>query len=67
MDLIISKECTFFTSKSTAILPSEYVTIHTGLKLVGCLSFQYCLQFNDDIIASGSADSTVRLWSHQGM
>lgn len=27
---------------------------------------QYCLQFNDDIIASGSADSTVRLWSHQG-
>ena len=29
--------------------------------------FQYCLQFNDDIIASGSSDSTVRLWSHQGM
>ena len=30
-------------------------------------AFQYCLQFNDDIIASGSSDSTVRLWSHQGM
>ena len=28
--------------------------------------FQYCLVANKDVIASGSADSTVRLWSHKG-
>ena len=28
--------------------------------------FQYCVQFNDCVIASGSADSTVCIWNHHG-
>jgi F-box/WD-40 domain protein 7 len=29
--------------------------------------FQYCLQYDLSVIASGSADSTVRVWNHQGV
>ena len=29
--------------------------------------FQYCLTANKSVIASGSSDSTVRVWSYAGM
>lgn len=31
-----------------------------------CSYFKYCLAYNESIIASGSSDSTVRLWSFEG-
>ena len=68
MDLKISKNSTFSTAVILANHYFRWICHHPyWLKLIWCLSIQYCLQFNDDIIASGSADSTVRLWSHQGM
>ena len=35
-------------------------------KPVFSLCLQYCVVFNKEVIASGSSDSTVRIWNHSG-
>ena len=42
----------------------EYGSVFLTVVFI-CL--QYCLQYNDQYIVSGSADSTIRVWSHTGI
>ena len=52
-----------FQSWGKEIVGGQNLQIMTAFSFISKLVqfvFQYCLQFNDDIMASGSSDSTVR-------